>query len=336
VARYGITGPAAQAYWADVKRSAAALPETDGVALASRAPLGPDSMLSVYPDTGSLQVTVTRVEPQFFSVMKVPILAGRAFVEGDDPHGTVIVGRRLALAMYGSLAVIGQTFPRIPARFADRFAEVRLRTIVGVAEDARLVRITASDGAEQYWPIDPAEAGSLVLVARARTDPARLLAPLRDAARRADSRVLAPARLMSGDFERRVSPILIGSSVTSSVALLALLLACLGVFAIVSYGATLRTKEIGIRVTLGAPHGAVIRLLVGQLLWPTALGMLAGVAAAVPVIRALRGAPFFLQSFDVFVHLGVMAVLGTTVGIAAVGPAVRALRLDPVGALRQE
>jgi ABC-type antimicrobial peptide transport system permease subunit len=141
---------------------------------------------------------------------------------------------------------------------------------------------------------------------------------------------------MRGDFETRLSPIRLGSSVAGAMALLALSLACVGVFGVVSYGAAVRTKEIGIRVTLGAPHSAVIRLLLKQLLWPTAIGMLAGAAVTVPVVGAFRGDPFFLQTFDPLVHVTVIAVLAATVGVAALYPALRALRLDPVGALRYE
>jgi hypothetical protein len=320
-----------------VKQSVAALPEVDGAALVSRAPLGRDSMQSVYPGTGSLQVTVTRVEPAFFELMKIPMVAGRTFVPGDDPGTTVIVSRRLALAMYGSLAVIGESFPRIPLQYASLFAGRPARTIVGIADDARLIRVTATDGAEQYWPIDPADVGSLILIARARRDAARLLAPLRDIARRGDSRVLAPTRLMTADFETKVSLIKVGSSATGALALLALTLASLGVFAVVSYGAALRTKELGVRITLGAPRGSLVRLLLGHLVWPTTFGLASGAAAAALVIGTMGREPFFLAAaVDLPVHMPVIALLAATVGAAGLYPAARSLRMDPVSALRFE
>jgi predicted permease len=337
IARHGVTGPAAAAYWSTVKASVAALPEAESVALVSQAPLGRDSTMSIYPGIGSLQVTVTKVDPDFFGLMKIPLLAGRNFTRADDPAATVIVSRRLALAMYGSLAIVGRSFPVIPAQYAARWTGVARRTIVGVADDARLIRITASDGAEQYWPIDPSAPGSVALLARARTDAARLLAPMRDAARAADSRVLAQARAMTDDFDTRMFPLRVGSTVATALAVLALSLACVGAFSMVSYGVARRTKELGIRLTLGAPRTALIRMLLAQLLWPTAIGLLAGAAAAVPAAGLLRGDPFFLlASFDAGVHAWVIAVLVATVGVAALSPALRALRMNPVNALRVE
>jgi hypothetical protein len=278
-----------------------------------------------------------KIDPDFFGVMNIPLVAGRNFTRDDDPRAVVIVSRRLALAMYGSLGVVGQSFPKIPPRYAERWTGVPRRTVVGVADDARLIRITAGDGAEQYWPIDAADAGPLQLVARARTDAARLLAPMREAARTADSRVLAQARVMSADFDTRLSPMRVASSVATALALLALSLACVGAFSLVSYGVARRTKEIGIRLTLGAPRATLIRMLLRQLLWPAAIGLLAGAAAAVPAADVLRGDPFFLlPSFDVAVHALVIGVLGATVGVAALYPAVRALRMNPVSALRVE
>jgi ABC-type antimicrobial peptide transport system permease subunit len=159
---------------------------------------------------------------------------------------------------------------------------------------------------------------------------------MRDAARTVDERILAEARLMRTDFQEKLRGPRMASLLAGLTALLALLLACLGVFGVVSYGASLRTKEIGIRVALGAGNGAIVRMLLRQLTWPAVLGIVVGVAASLPVGRVFEGEPFYLNSRDTWAHAAAMLVLFVAGGIAALVPTLRALRADPLQALRHE
>jgi hypothetical protein len=266
------------------------------------------------------------VEPDFFAVMKVPIVAGRGLEVTDDHRTAIVISRRLALEMYGNLNVVGHGFPKTKPE----------QTIIGIAGDATLIAYQATNVAELYSPVVPERLDRLTLVVRARTSPEQLLGPMRDAARTVDERILAEARLMRTDFQEKLRGPRMASLLAGLTALLALLLACLGVFGVVSYGASLRTKEIGIRVALGAGNGAIVRMLLRQLTWPAVLGIVVGVAASLPVGRVFEGEPFYLNSRDTWAHAAAMLVLFVAGGIAALVPTLRALRADPLQALRHE
>jgi hypothetical protein len=228
--------------------------------------------------------------------------------------------------MYGTLNVLGQGFPKSHPK----------RTIVGVAGDAPMIVYQATNMVEMYEPLDPDEFERFTLIARARTDPERLLAPMRGAARAVDERILAEARLMRTDFEEKLQGPRMASLLVGLTALLALLLACLGIFGVVSHGASLRTKEIGIRVALGASHSAVVRLLLRQLTSPTLLGIVVGMAASVSVGRVFEGEPFYLNTHDTVPHVVAVVMLFVGGGLAALAPTLRALHGDPLQALRHE
>ena len=141
---------------------------------------------------------------------------------------------------------------------------------------------------------------------------------------------------MESDYEAKLSVPRLARNLSTFTAMLALTLACLGVFGVVSYGAALRTKEIGIRMALGAPRTSIVRILLRQLTWPTTLGMLLGGGGAAALAKVLAGAPLYLTEFNVPVLAAAIAFLAATAALAALLPAFRALRRDPLEALRYE
>jgi hypothetical protein len=258
--------------------------------------------------------------------MRIPILAGRDLLPSDDHRTAVIVSRRVALEMYGTLDVLGRGFPKTDPT----------QTSVGVVGDAHLIKVTATDVGEQYSPLDPSHYEHFVLVARARSDPVRLLGPMRQLSTAADNRVLARASLMRADFDKRLQPPRLAGSIAALTGLLALSLACLGIYGVVSFGAALRTREIGIRMALGSSRGAILRLLARQQAWPLLLGMIVGLAGAVPVAIGLQREPLYLSPIDPVVQAAVSAVFLITAGGATLLPAWQALRWDPLRALRHD
>ncbi len=324
--RYGVTSAEARVFWDNVKASLATTPEIEVVALASHPPLAGSANRSRYNDVPRLTVTHNLVEPSFFAVLRIPFVAGRPFVSSDAPAGTAIISRRLALEMYGTLDVVGQGFPRAKPD----------RTIVGIVADAPLINVAATNVAEAYFPIGPDHYAPLVLLAGARSDPRPLLVPLREASRRAHERVLPRTWLPSQDFAARVQGRQMASLMAGMTGLLALALACFGIYGLVSYASSLRTREIGIRRALGASRGSVIRLLLRQLIVPLAIGVLLGSIAGVFAGTVLEGEPFFLPAPDVATPLVAVGVFIVTACAAALVPAWRSLRLNPLDALRHE
>jgi putative ABC transport system permease protein len=324
--RHGVSGDAARTYWSRVVQTLESHPDVERLALASQAPLAGARSQSRYgSDSGSLSIAVMYVEPAFFSLLDIPLVAGRPFEVNDDPSA-VIISRRLAMTMYGTLDVVGRGYPRTKPT----------RTIVGVAGDAMVMELRASNSAEEYMLLGRAQLGDAVLVAKSRTNPQTLLAPLHAAARAADIRVQPTTRLLADDYKRGLRGPTLASAIATLVAGLVLTLACLGIFGVVAYAVKLRTKEIGIRRALGAQAAHVIATLLRQLAWPVAIGMIVGTVAGLGASRLLGGAPFHLAVIDATAPVVALAVFALAGLAAAVFPASRAMYEDPVRALRQE
>ena len=137
LSRLGISGETARDYWAEVKRHLA-LPDVEHLALASHAPLATGGNRSFYNDAPRLSITTFRVEPSFFPLLRIPILAGRNFNDDGDADDVIIVSRRLAVEMYGTLDIVGRGFPPSNPE----------QTIAGIAADAPLLNVTATNVAE--------------------------------------------------------------------------------------------------------------------------------------------------------------------------------------------
>jgi len=322
--RHGYSGPDATAYWRAVQERVLQRPEVAGVALALAPPLGSRIQENTFAnDAPGLEVVTNRIAPSFFEVMSIPLLLGRTFIESDDPKTTVIVSRTLAMEMYDGLDVIGQGFPRSkPAA-----------TIIGVAGDAHAIRLGSVRSSELYRPLVENDYLSAVLIARARGD-VTLLAPVLREAAMIDARILPGVGLLRDAFERRMIGARIASAIAIGTGLLTLTIACLGIFGVVSYGATQRTKEFGIHLALGAKRPAIVRLVVRQIVWPVALGMTLGIAAAGPMGVALTFGPLQLATTDPAAYMTALAVFVMAAVAAALLPAFRVLKSDPVQSLR--
>ena len=322
---YGLNSAAAQRYWLEVRRVIEAQPQTAATALAAYAPLSGQSNTSRYSSLPQLRITVMTVEPSFFGVMRIPILAGRTFEPHETRQTSVIVSRRVVLEMYGTMDVVGRRYPKVEPHW----------TIVGVAGDAHLIDPHATNVGEHYFPIAD-DVVSASLLVRADRDPEQLLGPIRRAARAADAQIVPETRLMRDDFERTLQGPTLARSIAGAVSTLALVLACVGLFGVISQSARLRTKEIGVRLALGAQDGAIVHLLLRQTIWPAALGVALGVGGGALLTRGLAGAPFYLDWRDPAAYGAAVVVLAMTGAAAAVLPALRTLRSNPLQTLRQD
>jgi putative ABC transport system permease protein len=196
--------------------------------------------------------------------MQIPILYGRRFEPGDTVDTGIIISRRLAMRMYGTLDVVGAGYPKSAPR----------RTIVGVVENARLSKNEQPDGANLYQPLQ--DDLPLRLLARSRTTARQLIAPMKQASLAADERVAPDVHPMSADWEARLAESREMRLLGLVLGCLALAIPCIGIFGTVSYAATLRRKEIGIRMSLGANGRSIIVTLMKQFTLPLAGGVVGG------------------------------------------------------------
>jgi len=321
---YGTQDAEAVEFWRLVRDSLATHSAVDGIALVSRSPVS-QGPTTTTPEAQGQIITLNEVDGGFFKVMRMPILAGRTF-EAADTHATsVILSRRLAVRMYGTLNVIGQGFPKATGR----------RSIVGVVEDTRSLNDPNASSSDLYAPLEVERTNPMLLV-RARNNPASLLPLMRETARNSDPRVIADAHLLSAEFDRREGESRALSIVLSILGGLALIISCVGIIGTVSYAATSRRREIGIRFALGADRRSVILRLVRQVIPPLCIGILLGLIGTIPFGRMFAGSPFFIRPFDFPVFFIVVLVLTAITGAAATWPAWRAVRSNPVDLLRNE
>jgi len=156
------------------------------------------------------------------------------------------------------------------------------------------------------------------------------------AARALDSRVVPEVELLKGSFERRVEEVGRSAAAVSLLGLTALLLACVGTFGLVAYAVSQRTREIGIRMALGAPPSNVLTVVLQRFSGPVVVGTLLGIGGAAGLSQILRGQLFGLSTLDPAAYLSALGVFAVAVALAAWLPARRALRVDPMRALRCE
>jgi predicted permease len=314
----------ARQIWLDDLRSrASAQADVETIAMVGTVPLGDTISTTSYAAAPRVPFQVFEIDSQFFSAVSIPVISGRAFTP-QESNRSVIVSKRGALGMYGTLDVVGRGFPVSSNRL----------TIVGVAADAQFSRLQDQTLSVMYRPLAPD--GAKALMIRTKSDPARLTSPLRQIARAADGRVVPDIHLLRDDFNRGIENLRLATTIASATAAVALVLASVGIFGVVAYGVAARSREIGIRLALGASAGALLRLLLRYTFWSLAIGMIAGLAAGWPVGKSFTQPPYYLQPLDLPASMAVGALFLAIGAIAAVVPAWRALTNDPMRGLRHE
>jgi len=210
------------------------------------------------------------------------------------------------------------------------------RTVVGVVADIR------NDDADQppipylYLPLAQHPSRTMSIVMKTAGDPVAMAAPLRNAIASFDpDQALYDVRTMSAVFEADLAGTRVLIQVLGSFALIALGLAGLGVWGVSAQSVGQRTREIGVRVALGATATSVVGLMARQGLPPIAAGLTIGLGAGLMAARVIQSVLFRVSPTDLTTMLFTVGVLAAVASIATLGPALRAARLDPLAALRE-
>ena len=278
-----------------------------------------------------LTANFSSATPGYFRAMGIPLVAGRGFEAADHAGApfVVVVNRAMADRYFPGQNPIGQIV---------RILGPKPRTIVGVIPDLRQRALQIPSEPEIYAPHSQFPAGGMFLVVRSRTDrPERLAASVRAAVRSVDrdlpiASVRTGAELVGETLSaRRLSLVLL-----SVFAAVALALSVIGVYGVLSFTVSQQTREIGIRMALGAARRDVLALMVWKGLWPVAAGLAVGIGAALGTTRVLTTMLFEVQPSDPLTIAGVASLLLTAAFLAVLVPARRAARVDPLIALRSE
>jgi putative ABC transport system permease protein len=273
------------------------------------------------------------VSPDYFAALRIPIRAGRPFTATDRVGSApvVIVNAQLARDLWPNENALGR---RIRLGTGD---SLPWRTVVGVVGDLySRGEVRARNWA--YVPFAQAPGSPMSIIARAASGDASLLVPsIREAVRGVDPDIpLLDAGTMEQSRERNYSPYRMYALMMSAFAALAMFLAAIGVYGVVAYSVNQRTREIGVRIALGAERRHVLMLITGQGARLALVGAVVGIVMALGATRALRWLLFGADTIDPAVYLSVSALLGLTAVLASYLPARRAASIDPLQALRVE
>ncbi len=327
------TGAARAAFIRDALRAVGSLPSVAGAAVSEGMPLsgyaisGDVGIPGRVAEPGSPMVWISAVTPDYFRTLAIPLRRGQTFDRFGAPAG-VIIDEAVARAYFLNEDPVGKEIT---------FYGHRTRTIIGIVGDVRQENLHDPPPPHIYEFLGDSPRDYLKLLVRTSSAPLELVGALRQTIRTLDPHVpidrAAPFAAWLGDamVAQRLYTLLL-----ASFAVLALALAATGVYGIAAYAVTRRTREIGIRVTLGAGRAAVLRLIVSHGLALTLSGIALGVAGALATTQVLRAYLFDIGPRDPVVLTAVGLLVVATALIASYLPARRATKVDPMVALRYE
>jgi len=274
------------------------------------------------------------VMPGYFAALGIPIIEGRDFNEADttSSYGVMIVNRHAAQTLFPGESAVGQQI-----RWGNNDNYDPWMTIIGVVGDTKWQPAERTPGFDTYWSYRQYSSSTNHLLIRTTAEPAALIPQIRRTIREmnpgmAIQRVEPMARIADDSvWQRRLWGVLLGV-----FAGLALTLAAIGLYGVMSYLVTLQTREIGIRMAIGAPREKVLGLILGKGMSLVAAGGFVGLAAAFGLAQLLGGLLFGLSPSDPLTYAIVTLALGIVSAVACALPAWRASRVDPLIALREE
>jgi predicted permease len=327
---WGYDEPRARAFYSALRARLEAVPGVHSVSFTRRLPL----MMSRSTDrmrldgAGEMAVDYNEVGAGYFDALQLPLLQGRAFGAADDERAprVAIVNETLARIAWSGGA-IGRTL-----RFRDEVV-----TVVGVARDARYASLDEPTPAFVYFPVAQVWHPTQALLLRTDGAPESMAAAVRRAVQAIDPR-LPPPRVTT---LRRVTDLVVlpqraAAIVTGILGGAGLLLAAAGLYGAMAFAAGQRTREIGIRVALGADRSGIVRLMLREGLLLTAAGLAAGGVLAAGAGRLIAGWLYGVSPLDGATYLATSACLAAVALVAAWLPARRAASIDPLVALRAD
>ena len=324
-----------------------ALPGVTSVATSNHFPLAGNSWEMLYkdeqtpPEDEGESVLLTMVSASFFDTYGVAIVEGRGFLPSDrwGTEPLAIVGETLAATRWPGESAIGKRITFEQPLGPDGVRADLWRTVVGVAAHVRHYELSSPSRIEVYTPIAQSAAWGFTSYVSAKTslDPASLVPDVRRVVARLEpSAPLYRIRVMDDIIAQELGPQRAMRELLSTMALLTLLLGCVGIYSVVSHGTALRRKELGLRIALGGSPSEIVGLVLRDSMVPIGVGVVVGVAGAVALGRALRSVLYEVGPTDPVV-LGTAALLLVTVGtVSAWVPARRAAHVDPQKVLRAE
>jgi putative ABC transport system permease protein len=333
-------------FYHELLDSIQATPGVQGAAVSSGIPFGAGSYTtspviaqqSVLPPGTPAAIDWRMVSGSYFKTMSIPLLRGREFTFADGPDSlpVAIVSQDAAKKLWGNADPVGRTFYRAADPNKTAF------TVVGVVGDVRNTALNQQAPALYYplaWRTGPIHPRVVVMdvVVRTSGSPEALVPVLRQKVRELDGQIpLANIRTMEDWMATSAAQPRLNARLLTLFAALALLIAGIGIYAVLAYSVTQRTREIGLRIALGAQANTVLRLVVSEGMRVGLAGIAIGLVAALAAGRALSSIVYGVAVRDPATFVSVAIVLTVIALAACFIPARRAAKVDPMVALRYE
>lgn len=340
VAKYPVSGKASQFYRA-LLDSLQPLPGVRGASISSGIPFGAGNYTthpmitkeqSVLPPGTAVPIDWRVISPGYFKTMGIPLLRGRDFTDADGPPPApqvMIVSQAAARKFWGDGDPIGHTLRRT----ADPSTAF---TIVGVAGDVRNTALNQETPA-LYYSMARRVLPLMDIVVRTDGAPEALLPVIRQKVHELDAELaLANVRTMDEWLSNSAAQPRLNTVLLSIFASVALLIAAIGIYGVLAYSVSQRTSEIGVRMALGATPGGVLRLIVGEGMKVSLIGIGLGLLGGLALGWTVSSLVFGIQVRDPVTFTGVGVILATVALVACAIPAFRASRVHPMAALRDE
>jgi predicted permease len=324
-------------FWHKLVTATAALPSMGSSAITNVAPLSGTYDYDVITAPGDTRpiaeqpwANYRRVSPGYFRTLGIPLLSGRDLTWADAALGNVVISSATAKALWHGRNPIGRRFGEgVPFGFQ----------VVGLAGDTRGITLSEGPGPMVYRVYDGSDDNGLQAQLLLRTGlPETVVAQqLRQTIWKLDSSIPVPEiKSMTEILSDSLAPWRFETLLMSTFAAAALLLACLGIYGVVSYSVVRRTSEIGVRIALGASPSKIYRMILVRGLRPVVWGLVAGIGGTLALAQVLAHFLFEVQPYDPAMLAIVAGTLLTAAAIASALPALRASRIAPSEAIRTE
>src|SRR5260370_40379313 len=271
------------------------------------------------------------VTPDFFATLRIPLVAGREFNDGDrkETGQVAIVNEAMAKQFWPGQSAVGKRF--------HFFGDTKLREVVGVVRNTVVNTFGEDPQPMVYLPLTQDYAADVTMQVRASGRPEAVIGAVRGQVQSLDRNLVLTNMITVGQLrDQGLWAARVGAGLLSVFGGLALLLAVVGVYGVLSYSVTQQTREIGIRMAMGAQTGRVLGLVVGQGMRLAAAGLILGLIVAFAAMRVLSSLLFGVSAHDPLTFGGVSLVLALAAVLACYIPARRATKVDPIIALRSE
>ncbi|MFL6513533.1 MAG: ABC transporter permease [Chthoniobacterales bacterium] len=328
-------------FFADIQRRVAALPAVKAAAVTSILPLSGNNSDSSFTLEGEMEKPLTTgvypdeeqrcIGPDYFRVLEVPLLQGRFFTDADTADSTpvVIINQALAKKYWPNGQALGKRITFDDPRKAPKWT-----TIVGIVGDVRHRAVDEPPRPEFYGPHAQVPYRSMILAVRSSQDPRSLTSAIRREVLAVDPDLpLAHVRTLEEVVSESIAPRRLSVLLLGVFASIALVLAAIGMYGVMSYLVAQRTHEIGVRMALGAQRSDVLKLILSRGVRLVFAGTGFGLLFAFFCTRALRSLLYGVGAFDALTFTVVTLVLAAVALLATYIPAVRATQADPMIAL---